>query len=266
MPLNPVAAKAMLHLWEEPCISGHGGSGAIFFSGCSLRCVFCQNYKITHEGYGFPVTEDRLIEIMRSLEREGAENINFVNPTHYVHVVEHVLRRYRPGVPVVYNSGGYDSVEALRKLKGLVDIYLPDWKYSSDALALRYSRAPHYTQSAAAAIGEMLRQQPVNEYGEDGTLQRGVIVRHLVLPGEVQNSIGVLEMICRHFSNRVTLSLMSQYTPIPGVPAELNRRLKPLEYKIVLRRLYRLGFENGYTQEFSSSREEYIPCFNAHVL
>lgn len=262
MPLEPVAAKAMLHRWEEPCISGKGGSGAIFFTGCSMRCVYCQNRQITHEGYGVPVTEDRLIAIMQSLEQKGAENINFVNPTHYAHVVESVLRRYRPGVPVVYNSGGYDSVYALQRLEGLVDIYLPDWKYSSDELALRYSRAPHYTKSAAEAIGEMLRQQPANEYGEDGVLRHGVIIRHLVLPGKTENSRGVLEMIDRLFSNRVTLSLMSQYTPVPGVPPELGRRLKPIEYKLVLRRLYQLGFENGYTQEFSSSQEEYIPDFN----
>ena len=228
MPEAPVVARAALHLWEEPPISGTSGSGTVFFSGCSLGCVFCQNEQISHRDFGKPVTVDRLREIFGALIAQGAHNINLVNPTHYAHVVAQALEQPLP-VPVVWNSGGYDRVETLRALEGKVDIYLPDYKYRTADYAARYADAADYPQAAEAAIVEMVRQTGLYCY-ENGLLKRGVIIRHLLLPGKLAEAKRVMDWVAETFQpGQVLFSLMSQYIPWGRAAEfpELNRRLRP---------------------------------------
>ena len=234
-------ARAKLHYWEEPPISGTRGSGTIFFTGCSLRCAFCQNSEISGESlHGKDFTVEEFIETIKKLETMGAHNINLVTPTHFASQIAEALRIYKPRVPVVYNCGGYESVETLRMLEGLVDIYLPDFKYADDDLAVRLSNAPHYCETALAAIHEMVRQTGENVYDENGMLQKGIIIRQLILPGHTRNSMQALERIKQHFPG-VPVSLMSQYTPMGRVLhepefADINRRITLREsrrYKII---------------------------------
>ncbi len=259
------AARAGLHFWEEPCISGYGGAGAVFFSGCNLRCVYCQNREISAGGKGEPLTVTRLAEIFDELVYQGAETVELVTPTHFADLIAEALRINKPPVPVVYNCGGYERVQTLCMLEGLVDVYLPDYKYADAALASRLSAAPDYPAAALAAIKEMVRQTGDWELDEDGILRRGVLVRHLVLPGFIENSLDCIDVLTGAFGeNNVLLSVMSQYTP-PPFPLEeesLNRRLTPEEYGRVTDYLYLLGLENVYVQELSSAKEEYTPEFD----
>lgn len=257
-------ARAAKHFWEEPVISGTRGSGTVFFSGCSLGCVYCQNYEISHEGKGRAVSETRLAEIFQSLIDEGVHNINLVNPTHYALQIKNVLSLKKPSVPVVYNSSGYERVSTLRSLEGLVDIYLPDLKYISAERSLMYSSAEDYFDFASKALVEMKRQCPVNEYDDEGIMQKGMIVRHLILPQNTNQSIKILQWIKENLGTDTCLSLMSQYTPFGRVEAfrELQRKITVREYEKVLCAATEMGFTNIFTQEGDSSNESFIPDFD----
>ena len=264
MPAAPVAARAALHHWEEPPISGSRGSGAIFFSGGSLGCVFCQNRKISQQDFGEGITLERLREICGELISQGAHNLNFVNPTHYAHVLGELLERYRPTVPVVFNTGGYDKVDTLRTLEGKVDIYLPDLKYLDGATAGRYSKAPDYPETAQAAIREMVRQTGPCQFDDNGLLLKGTVIRHLILPGQVGQAKAVMDWVSQEFpAGTVLFSLMSQYTPwgdLKNCP-EINRRLRSSEIRAAREYMENLGLA-GFTQERASAREEYTPPFD----
>lgn len=257
-------ARAALHFWEEPCISGEKGSGTVFFSGCSLKCVFCQNFEISRNAFGKEISEERLIEIFRELEAQGAHNINLVNPTHYSHQLSQTLKKYKPQIPVVWNTGGYDSVESLQKLDGLADIYLADIKYVSESVAKKYSGAENYFSVASEAVLEMQRQVGGNVFDEYGIMQKGLIIRHLVLPGNVSQAMRVMDWIKANLPEDTVLSLMSQYTPC-GKASEyptINRKLSVREYDMVLDYAEKLGFEDVFIQEIDSSSTEFIPDFD----
>lgn len=262
MPSAPMAARAALHFGEEPCISGTRGSGTVFFTGCSLGCVFCQNDMISHKKHGQPITEQRLADIFRELEQAGAHNINLVNPTHYAISICKALELYGPNIPVVYNTGGYERVETLKMLEGLVDIYLPDCKYVSGELSAALSDAPDYFQYASAAIREMVRQTGPVRLDADGIAQKGTIVRHLVLPGHTKNSIEVLDWLATVAD--IWISLMFQYTPCGELTMhkELQRRLTARECEKVWQHMNDLGLENGYVQDRKSSGTKMIPEFD----
>ena len=269
MGTMPRIARAALHMWEEPCISGTRGSGAVFFSGCGLRCVFCQNERISQKGEGKQVTPKRLSEIFRELEEQGAHNINLVTAAHFVPAVLDALALYRPNLPIVYNSSGYESVETLRMLDGAVDIYLPDLKYFSPELSAAYSHAPDYFEIACAAIAEMYRQvlDPVMD-PDTGLMQRGMIVRHLLLPGQAKDSKKILRYLHETYGDHIYISIMNQYTPLPQVAdiEALNRTVTPEEYDRVLRFAERIGIEQGFRQEGSAACESFIPEFDERGL
>ena len=264
MPEKPVLARGALHMWEEPPISGTRGSGTIFFSGCPLQCVFCQNDHISREKFGSPVSVERVRAICHELIGQGAHNINFVTPTHYAYIIREVLEEALP-VPVVWNTGGYERVETLRAMEGKVDIYLPDLKYMDNEDALRYSGAGDYVEVATAAIREMVRQVGPCVYDENGLLKKGVIIRHLILPGKVAQARAVMDWIDETFpKGTVLFSLMSQYIPWGRVPQdfpELNRPLKKGESRSAQRYMENLGLE-GFTQELASAQSQYIPPFD----
>lgn len=205
-------ARAALHYWEEPCISGEKGSGTVFFSGCSLKCVFCQNSVISDGCFGKEISEERLIEIFKELEDSGADNINLVSPTQYALQLADTLSKYKPGIPVVYNTGGYDSVESLKALDGLIDIYLTDMKYVSPSVSKKYSRAENYFEVCSKAVLEMRRQQPEDIF-ENGLMKKGMIIRHLVLPGNISQGMKMLDWVDENLSNQTIISLMGQYMP-----------------------------------------------------
>lgn len=260
MPEEPVVSRAAPHYWEEPCISGTRGSGAVFFAGCNLRCVFCQNYDISALRFGRTITVERLRGIISELVGQGVHNINIVTGTHYAEAVCAALTP-QPPVPVVWNCGGYESVETLKMLEGKVQVYLPDMKYSDGALAGRLSAAPDYPETARQAIREMFRQTGPYELDDEGMLVRGVMVRHLVLPGELDNTFGVLDWLAETFRpGDILVSLMGQYTPNGhGGP---DRRLTDEEYRRAVDYMRALGLLEGYTQELSSAAEEYTPPFD----
>lgn len=262
MPYNAVLARASLHLWEEPVISGERGSGAIFFSGCNLRCVFCQNYEISHENFGKQVSKSEFIDIVKRLENQGAHTINLVNPTHFVPFVKEVFSEYKPSVPVVYNTGGYDDVESIRSLQGLIDVYLPDLKYFDSDVSKKYSNAENYFEKASKAVLEMQRQVGKSVI-KDGIMQKGLIIRHLVLPKNTDQSIKILRWIKDNLPIDTYISLMSQYVPYVKIEyKELNRRIVTAEYQKVIDEFERLGFENGFMQERSSAQTDFIPKFD----
>ena len=262
MGTQPKIARAALHMWEEPCISGTRGSGAVFFSGCGLRCVFCQNEAISQQGEGKIVTPARLAEIFRELEAQGAHNINLVTAAHFVPAVLEALSLYRPNIPIVYNSSGYESIETLRMLSGVVDIYLPDYKYIDPNMAAMLSGARDYPEVAFAAIAEMIRQTGAPVYDENGMMQRGTLIRHLVLPGLTGDSMKILTRIHDEFPG-IPVSLMGQYTPcgralsIPG----MDRKIKKKEYARVLAHMEAIGLD-GYRQELGSADGAFIPSFD----
>lgn len=255
-------ARASLHYWEEPCISGDNGSGTVFFSGCNLKCVFCQNLEISHINKGMEITDDRLIEIFESLVSQGANNINLVNPTHYADRLAEVLAKWNSPVPIVYNSSGYESVESLKKLDGLVDIYLPDFKYSRNDKALKYSRAEDYPEVVKSAIAEMKRQCPSNEF-DNLVMKKGVIIRHLVLPSNTNSSLEILDYLAENY-NDTYISIMAQYTPCGSLNnyPEINRKLTEREYDKVVSYALDLGLNNLFIQELSSANDSYIPDFD----
>lgn len=262
MPLLPKVARAALHFWEEPCISGKNGSGTVFFSGCTLDCVFCQNYDISHGGYGKIITHQRLADIFKELEEKGAHNINLVTPTHFVPAIIRALDIYKPKIPIVYNSGGYDSVSAIRALKGYVDIFLMDLKYLSNDRAALYSSAPDYPEYALEAIAECYKEQSVCEF-KDGIMKKGLIVRHLLLPQGTNEAIKVFNWVRENTPNAY-FSIMSQYVPCGkavNMPV-INRRVTRREYKKVLEVICNSDFENVYIQERESSDKKYIPEFD----
>ncbi len=259
-------ARSAPHMWEEPPISGTNGSGTVFFSGCTLRCVFCQNYEISETGKGVYITEKQLAEEFKKLEAQNVHNINLVSPTPYIHLIKNALDIYKPKIPIVFNSGGYESISALKALNGYIDIYLPDFKYSADTLAREYSKADNYVETAKDAIHEMINQVGENKYDENGIMQKGVIIRHLVLPNHTKNSIGVLDIIKEKFPN-TPVSLMGQYLPMHRAfeYKKLSRKITRREYEKVKTYMLDLGLE-GFSQELNSADEEYVPDWNFEIV
>ena len=262
-------ARVGLHHFEEPCLSGERGSGTIFFSGCNLRCLFCQNFEISHGGKGLEVSEKQLVSLMLYLQDSGAHNINLVTPSNYTNLLKDTLKiaKSQLKIPIVWNSSGYETVQNLKKLDGLVDIYLPDFKYSDDDLAWEYSHAKGYRKIAFDAISEMRRQQPDDVFGDDGMMQKGVIVRHLVLPGALENTKGVLQDISS-IDDTMSVSLMGQYFPTPNVENHpiLSRRITEDEYDQATQAFFDAGLQNGFSQELDSATEEYVPDFDLQAL
>ncbi len=259
---NPVIARADLHFWEEPPISGTNGSGTVFFSGCNLQCIFCQNEKISRGKFGKVITVDDLKDIYKELISKGAHNINLVTGSHFIKSICESLADPLP-VPVVYNCGGYESIDALKRLEGKIDIYLPDLKYADNSLAKKYSNAPDYFETATNAIKEMYRQVGSPVFDDKGIMKKGVIIRHLILPGQLDNTKKVIDWVSENFNDgEVLFSLMSQFTPIKTCNIDcLNRRLTPEEYEEIEKYLYNSGIEDGFMQELSSASEEYVPPF-----
>lgn len=260
-------ARAALHMWEEPCISGTKGSGAVFFSGCGLRCCFCQNHDIAIGSRGLAVSVERLGEIFLELKEKGAANINLVTGAHYVPQIIEALKLARMqgmDLPVVYNSSGYEKLETLKLLEGYVDIYLPDLKYMEPDLAQKFSHAPDYVERAKAAIKEMVRQSGSCQFGEDGYIRRGTIVRHLILPGHTKNSRKVLRYLHETYGEEIYISIMNQYTPVRefGEFKELNRKVTKREYEKVLDAAVEMGIQNGFIQEGETASESFIPEFD----
>ena len=260
--LLPKLARASLHFWEEPSISGKNGSGTVFFSGCSLSCIFCQNREISHLNKGKSVSVERLAEIFKELENLGVHNINLVNPTHYALAIKSALDIYKPNVPIVYNSGGYDDVNTLKYLKDYIDIYLMDFKYFSMEKAKRYSAAENYPQIAMLALKEAYFQQP-NCLFENGIMKNGVIVRHLLLPQATNDAIKIFDFVKEKLPNAY-FSLMAQYTPYGDAINDkvIGRKITAREYEKVVNYILESQFENCYIQGLESSDEKYIPNFD----
>lgn len=264
-PALPRIARAAPHFGEEPCISGTRGSGAVFFTGCNLRCVFCQNIEISRGQGGERVDAGALRDIFLRLRDTGVHNINLVTPSHYARVIEKALDGLMLGIPVVWNSSGYDSVETLRRMEGLVQVYMPDYKYADSELARRYSAAGDYPAVAADAVREMFRQRGAYRLDEDGLLTSGVLIRHLILPGQDENTMSVIDFIEREFSpGDVLFSLMSQYTPMPGLECfpELTGRVDAHSNAALIAYMRRCGITDGYWQEVESATADMIPDFD----
>lgn len=264
-----MAARAALHFWEEPCLSGTNGSGAVFFSGCNLGCVYCQNHEIAQGRSGREITVSRLSDIFLELQEKGAHNINLVTPAHFVPQIIAALQTAKKqglSIPVIYNTSAYEKTETLRMLEGLIDIYLPDLKYRDAALSGKYSHADDYFERAAAAIAEMVRQvgAPVFADGEDSLMRRGVIVRHLLLPGCGRDSQQLLRYLHETYKNDIYVSIMNQYTPLSQVSdiPPLNRRVSAEEYRRIVDYAIRIGIENGFIQEGETATESFIPSFD----
>lgn len=283
---NPVVSKVFLHMWEEPCISGNRGSGTVFFSGCTMKCIFCQNHEISHGGLGREITIEELADIFLSLKEKGAHNINLVTPSHFIPAIRQALtiagkgmpggidetevrrlmkRQGQPDrldIPVVYNTNGYDSIEGLRTMEGLIDVYLPDLKYVSPDLSREYSGVGDYYEKASMAIAEMYSQVGAPVFDDDGIIQRGLIIRHLVLPGHTNETLKVLDWIAGNLPEAY-VSLMSQYIPchLAGSHPVIGRSITRFEYDKVMNKFIKLGL-NGYVQERESASEQFIPDFS----
>ena len=266
-----ILARAALHMWEEPCISGKEGSGAVFFSGCSLGCKFCQNRQISRGQTGKKVTADRLADIFLELQQQKANNINLVTAGHFLPQVAEAIEKSRNRglqIPVVYNSSGYEKSEMLKLLEGLVDIYLPDFKYMDPELAEKYSYARDYPEVAKEALKEMVRQTGTPEFDRRGIMKKGVIVRHLLLPGHVKDSRRVLEYLLSTYGKEIYISLMNQYTPMPAMKDDprLSRKVTDREYQRLIDYGLQLGLENGFIQEGETAKESFIPEFNGEGI
>ena len=264
---NVFLARAALHMWEEPCISGKEGSGTVFFSGCPLRCVYCQNYHIAHAKTGKEVTKERLFKIFLELQEKGANNINLVTPTHYTPAIVWAVgeaRKQGLNLPIVYNCSGYEKVETLKMLDGIVDIYLTDFKYMDNEISKKYSHAKDYPEIAKEALKEMVRQTGEAIFSEEGIMRKGVIVRHLLLPGQLDNAKAIVRYVYETYGDSVFVSLMNQYTPLPQVEAypEINRRVTEKEYEELVDYAIAIGVENGFIQEGETAGESFIPEFN----
>ncbi len=261
-PSSPVVARAMLHQWEEPCLVGEHGAGAVFFSGCNLRCAYCQNKPISQGGVGKPVSIPRLRELFQELTAQGAACLDLVTPTHFAPAILEALGEEPWPVPVVWNCGGYESVSTLQRLESKVQVFLPDLKYALPGPAGQYSAAPDYFDRAAPAILEMFRQTGPCRM-ENGLLKSGVLIRHLLLPGELENTRRVIDWVAGAFRpGEVLFSLMSQYTPQPGASGNLSRHVTRAEYRAAAEYMENCGIADGYTQERTSAREEYTPDFD----
>ena len=265
------AARASLHMWEEPCISGKNGSGTVFFSNCNLKCVFCQNISISTGGKGEFITKERLGEIFLEQQDRGANNINLVTPTHYVpQIIEGIQAARDNGlkIPIVYNSGGYENVETIKALEGYIDIYLPDLKYYNDKYAIKYSKAPGYFKAASMAIDEMVKQAGKPVFDENGMMKKGVIIRHLMLPGLLFDSKKIVDFIHSSFGDSVYLSLMNQYTPmnVADTFPELNRPVSQKHYDSLIDYCLRIGIVNGFIQEEGTVSESFIPDFDGRGI
>ena len=261
-------ARAALHMWEEPCISGETGSGTVFFTGCSLGCVYCQNFQISESRTGAEISPDRLAEIFLELQEKGAANLNLVTPTHFVPGIVKALEKAKTdglSLPVVYNTGGYELVETLRMLEGLVDVWLPDMKYLNPENARRYSRAPDYPERAREALDEMVRQSGSPRFDEKGMMTRGVIVRHLLLPGCLKDAKHIVRYLYHRYGNRIYISLMNQYTPMESLDVktypELGVRVSERAYRQLVDYALELGVEQAFIQEGETAKESFIPPF-----
>lgn len=264
---NIRVARAALHYWEEPCISGSIGSGTVFFSYCTLKCVFCQNYNISQCSFGKEITIDRLAEIFLELQEKGALNINLVTPTHYVpQIIEALKIAKEKGLklPIIYNSSGYEKVETIKLLKGYIDVYLPDMKYFDTKYSTKYSKAKDYFLYAKEAINEMVNQVGEVEFDKNGIIQKGVIIRHLMLPGLLFDSKKIIDYIHNTHGNKVYISIMNQYTPLEHVKIypELNKPLNQKHYEALIDYAVSIGVENGFIQEEGTDKESFIPLFN----
>lgn len=260
-------ARAALHFWEEPCLTGKRGSGTVFFSGCTLRCCYCQNYKISAGNFGKEVSAERLAEIFLELQEKGAHNINLVTATQYLPQVMTALTQVKNSlkIPVVYNTSGYERIETIRALEGFVDIYLPDFKYFSNEIAYKYSKAKDYFKAASSAVKEMARQAKMPVFDAEGIMQKGLIVRHLVLPGHWRDSMEILNWLAENLPKGCfLLSMMSQYMPCykSARHQDINRRVTTYEYEKVVEEALKLGLTDGYIQQRSAAREEYTPPFD----
>ena len=264
--VRPKVARAALHFWEEPCISGEEGSGTVFFSGCNLRCVYCQNVEIAAGVRGKEISIERLSKIFLELQEKGANNINLVTPSHYYMQIKEALLLIKDKlyIPVIANTSSYDSVEVLREMEGLIDIYLADFKYVNRELAAKYSHAADYPQVAAEALKEMFRQVGEPEFDNRGMLKKGMIIRHLLLPGCKEDSKAVLKYLYETFGDSVFISIMNQYTPLSQVEKypELNRKIEEEEYEEVVDYAIELGIENGFVQEGETAEDSFIPAFD----
>lgn len=265
-----VAARAALHFWEEPCISGESGSGTVFFSGCSLACVYCQNHDIAIGKTGKELSEERLVAIFLELQEQGALNINLVTPTHYTPQIANALRKAKSSgltLPIVYNTGSFETVDTIRMLDGLIDIYLPDLKYYSNQLSLRYSNAPHYFEHASKAIHEMFLQVGPPFFDHD-IMKKGMIVRHLALPNAITDSKQILKYLYETYHDDIYVSIMNQYTPLPHVTnfPEINRPLSENEYDTLIDYAIELGYENAFIQEGETAKESFIPPFTCEGI
>lgn len=266
-PAEIFAARAALHMWEEPCLVGDTGSGTVFFSGCNLKCVFCQNHNIAVGQTGRPIPISRLSEIFLELQEKGAANINLVTPTHYIPQICLALKSAKEKglhLPIVYNTSGYEKAESLHLLDGLIDIYLPDFKYFSSELSSKYSFASDYFQHACLALAEMYRQTGPCRFDSQGMLKQGIIVRHLLLPGQTKDSKKILHYLHDTYGDNIWISIMNQYTPLSHVSAipELNRRVTEAEYNRVVDYAIRLGITNAFIQEGDTAEESFIPPFD----
>ena len=257
-------ARAAPHFWEEPCISGKNGSGTVFFAGCNLGCVFCQNYQVSHEAFGKDVTEYELMKIFDNLINKGVHNINLVTPSHYSHILSKVLKEFNSPVPIVYNTSSYETVDALKELDGLVDIYLPDIKYYDNEPALKYSKAKDYFIYASQAVREMYRQVGDLTINDCGIAQKGILIRHMLLPGNISQAVKIFNWVAENLSLDTYISVMRQYTPYGKAKnmSPIDRPVTAKEYKIAKQKIEEIGFENIYFQKKSSSDEIFIPEFN----
>ena len=259
-----IIARAAPHFWEEPCLSGENGSGTVFFSGCNLGCVFCQNYQLSHDAFGKEVSEKELMKIFDRLIEKGVHNLNLVTPTHYAQRLARILKEYKSPVPVVWNSSGYEKAETLKSLEGLVDIYMPDLKYFDSAPALKYSGAGDYFDYASDAVLEMYRQVGTVSLDENGIAKSGLIIRHMVLPGNISQAVKVFTWVRENLPEETYISVMRQYVPF-GKAKEMppiDRRLSAREYSIVKQKILALGFENCYFQSGEAAEESFIPNFD----
>jgi len=267
---NIKIARAALHNWEEPCISGTNGSGTVFFSSCNMKCIYCQNYEISSKNCGREVSEEELAQIFLSLQSQGAHNINLVTPTHYVPMVINALDEAKSGgltIPIVYNCGGYESEETISLLDGYVDIFIPDIKYFSDKYAIEYSNAPQYFETAVTAVKKMLSQVGEPLFDNNGIMKKGIIIRHLMLPGLLFDTKKVVDVIADTFGNRVFFSLMSQYTPVSNVinHPTLSKKINPKHYETMVDYIMCKGLDNIFVQDISSASEDYIPEFDTRI-
>ncbi|WP_243120199.1 radical SAM protein [Caloramator sp. E03] len=264
---NVKVAKVFLHFWEEPCISGDRGSGTVFFTGCNLSCVFCQNYEISQEGKGKEITIDRLCEIFLELQEKKAHNINLVTPTHYtMQIREAIIKAKSLGlnIPIIYNSNGYEKIETLKLLEGIIDVYLPDIKYYDEKYSMRYSKAPRYFYYASNALLEMYRQVGSPKFDDNGIIRKGVMIRHLMIPGLLFDSKKIVDWVLKNLPNDIYFNIMSQYTPMHKAQyyPEINKKINKKHYEAIIEYAMSIGLKNGYFQDYDSSTKEYVPNFD----